>query len=87
VPTPAAALVNGGLRDGEQLICTSCVQVMHDALDQHTATISADELDEAAAITSEDAYAAALDEQREWHLDGDGYLLDGPPDEWAPRRR
>ncbi|MHA6626257.1 hypothetical protein ACU61A_12550 [Pseudonocardia sichuanensis] len=85
---PAAALVNGGLRAmDERLICSSCVAVIHDALDQHLGTIGPDELAETEELTSEDEYAAALDEQRQWHLDADGYLLDGPPDEWAPRRR
>jgi hypothetical protein len=84
---PVAALIGGGLGANESLICSECVDAMYDALDQHLATISPEDLGEAAEMTTEEEYEAALDREHEWHLGPDGALLDGPPDEWAPWRR
>jgi len=74
---PAAALVSGGLRADERLICGQCLAVMDDARDARLATIGPDELDEAAAVTAEDAYLAALADEQEWHIRADGTLSRG----------
>jgi len=61
---PAAAVVGGGLRAGESLICPRCVEVAE--TDTDTAVLDADDI--AAAyrltedeLTSEQEYAEALD--------------------------
>jgi len=66
---PAAAVVPGGLRAGESMICPRCVEVADDHTD--TATISAGdlaELDELGEdeLTSEQEYAQALGAEGDW---------------------
>jgi len=86
---PAAAVVGGGLRAGESLICPRCVEVADDHT--ATATISAgdlaalDELGED-ELTSEQAYAQALGVEVEWDLGPDGTLARGPRDPWGGNR-
>jgi len=70
-------VVPGGLRAGESLICPRCVEVADD--DTDTAVLDADDI--AAAyrltedeLTSEEEYAAAMDNEQEWHLLDDGCL-------------
>jgi hypothetical protein len=72
---PAAALVGGGLRPGEALVCADCVGVMTAALDEHVATIDPADLDEAAELTTEQAYDAALDDEQVWAMQPDGSLV------------
>jgi len=66
---PAAAVVPGGLRAGESMICPRCVGVADDHTD--TATISAadlaelDELDDV-ELTSEEEYEQALAAEGDW---------------------
>ena len=67
---PAAAVVPGGLREGETLICPRCVEVADD--DTDTATISAGDLAELDELTSEEAYEQALADDVEWELLPDG---------------
>lgn len=71
---PAATLVGGGLGANESLICSECVAAMLDALDQRLATISPEELDEAAELTSEQEFERALTDEMLWELQGDGSL-------------
>jgi len=78
---PAAAVVPGGLRAGETLICTRCVEVADDDTDTSTDTAVLDADDLAAAyrltedeLTSEEEYEQALDAEVEW-----GLLPDGTP--------
>ena len=87
---PAAAVVPGGLRAGESLICPRCVEVADNDADTDTAVLDADDI--AAAyrltedeLTSEEEYAAAMDNEQEWHLLDDGCLARGPRTE--PRGR
>ena len=88
---PAAAVVPGGLRTGETLICPRCVEVADDHTGTDTATISAGdlaELDELGEdeLTSEQAYAQALGVEVEWDLGPDGTLARGPRDPWGGNR-
>ena len=62
---PAAALVGGGLKPSEALICADCMGVMTSALDEHVATIDPTDLDEAAELTTEQAYDQALGGEQE----------------------
>jgi hypothetical protein len=77
---PAAALVGGGLKPTEALICAECVRAMRSALDAHVATISPEELDEAAEVTSEEAYEQALSDEILWDLEPDGTLVEASDD-------
>ena len=74
---PAAAVVPGGLRAGETMICPRCVEVADDHTATDTATISAGDLAELAELTSEEEYAAALSADVEWQLLADGTLARG----------
>ena len=74
---PAAAVVPGGLRAGETLICPRCVEVADNHTDPDTDTISAGDLAELAELTSEEEYAAALSADVEWQLLADGTLARG----------
>jgi len=79
---PAAAVVPGGLRAGESLICPRCVEVADDDTDTDTARITAGDLAELDALgdvelTSEQEYEQALDAEVEWGLLGDGTLTRG----------
>ena len=90
---PAAAVRSGGLRRGERLICRRCVDEAAEGTttdtdtdtDTDTSVISADDLADAyqgladVELTSEEEYDAALDNEQEWHLPGDGTLGRGPP--------
>jgi len=86
---PAAAVVPGGLRAGETLICPRCVdQVADDHTDTDTARITAGDLadlDELGQVelTSEEEYDEALGADVEWDLLADGTLTRtadrGPP--------
>ena len=76
---PAAAVVPGGLRAGESLICPRCVEVADDDTDTDTDTAVLDADDIAAAyrltdteLTSEEAYEQALRDDFEWDLLPDG---------------
>ena len=69
---PAAAVVPGGLRAGESLICPRCVEVADDHTATDTATISAGDLAELDELTSEEAYEQALADDVEWELLPDG---------------
>ncbi len=79
---PAAAVVPGGLRAGESMICPRCVEVADDHTDTDTARITAadlaalDELGED-ELTSEEAYEQALDAEVAWDLLADGTLARG----------
>ena len=82
---PAAAVVVGGLRAGESLICPRCVEVADN--DSDTAVLDADDI--AAAyrltedeLTSEEAYEQALADDVDWEL-----LPDGTPTRAADRAR
>ena len=83
---PAAAVVPGGLRAGETLICSRCVEVAGETAEGATTTISPEdlaELDHAGPeLTSEEEYAQALDAEQRWQLAVDGELIeetdDGP---------
>jgi len=77
---PAAAVVPGGLRAGESMICPRCVEVADDHTD--TATISAGDLAELNELgedelTSEEAYEQALADDVDWDLLADGTLARG----------
>ena len=85
---PAAAVRHPmGLRRGERLICRRCVDEAAEGTttDTDTSVISADDLADAyqgladVELTSEEEYDAALDNEQEWHLPGDGTLGRGPP--------
>jgi phage head maturation protease len=80
---PAAALIGGGLGTNESLICHECVAAMLDALDQRLVTITPEELDEAAELTTEAEYERALTDEMLWELQGDGSLT---PDTGDPAR-
>ncbi len=79
---PAAAVVPGGLRAGETLICVRCVdQVADDDTDTDTDTAVLDADDIAAAyrltdteLTSEEEYEQALGADVEWEMLADGTL-------------
>jgi len=85
---PAAAVVPGGLRAGESLICPRCVEVADDHTDTDTCAdttvISADDLADAyrgladPELTSEEAYEQALADEIDWELEPDGTLTRGP---------
>ena len=86
---PAAAIVPGGLRAGETLICPSCVEVADDDSDTSTDTAVLDADDIAAAyrltdteLTSEEAYEQALADDVDWEL-----LPDGTPTRTTDRAR
>jgi len=93
---PAAAVVPGGLRAGETLICVRCVdQVADDDTDTDTDTAVLDADDISAAyrltdteLTSEEAYEQALADDVDWELLADGTLTRGSRDPWGrePRR-
>ena len=74
---PAAAVVPGGLRAGESLICPRCVEVADDHTATDTATISAGDLAELDKLTSEEAFEQALGADVEWDLLADGTLTRG----------
>jgi len=79
---PAAAVVPGGLRAGETLICPRCVEVADDDTDTDTAVLDADDIEAAYRLTedeltSEEEYEQALDADVEWDLLGDGTLTRG----------
>ena len=67
---PAAALVGGGLHgsgsNAERLICSECVRQIHEALDQHLATIDPADLGEAEdlELTIEQEYERGRPGQR-----------------------
>ena len=87
---PAAAVVPGGLRAGESMICPRCVEVADN--DTATAVLDADDIAAAyrltdAELTSEEEYDAALDAEVEWHLESDGTLARGSRDPWDRNRR
>jgi len=69
---PAAAIVPGGLRTGETLICPRCVEVADDHTATDTATITAGDLAELDELTSEEAFEQALGAEVEWDLEPDG---------------
>ncbi|GAA5140383.1 hypothetical protein GCM10023320_78000 [Pseudonocardia adelaidensis] len=61
------------------------MRVVHDALDEHTATVTADQLAEVEELTTEQDYAAALDDEQLWDLEPDGTLTEADEDERSPR--
>jgi hypothetical protein len=72
---PAAAVVPGGLRTGESLICPRCIEVAEN--DSDTAVLDADAIAAAyrltdTELTSEEAYEQALADDVEWELLPDG---------------
>jgi len=74
---PAAAVVPGGLRAGETLICPRCVEVADDHTDTDTARITAGDLADLdtlgdVELTSEEAYEQALTDDVDWELLPDG---------------
>ncbi len=74
---PAAAVVGGGLRAGEALICPRCVEVAENDSDTDTAVLDADDIAAAyrltdTELTSEEAYEQALADDVEWELLPDG---------------
>lgn len=78
---PAAAVVPGGLRAGESLICPRCVEVADDDTTD-TARISAGDLAELDALgdvelTSEQEFEQALGAEVEWDLLADVTLTRG----------
>ena len=78
---PAAAVVPGGLRAGESMICPRCVEVADDHTTD-TARISAGDLaalDELGQVelTSEEEFEQALAADVEWELLADGTLARG----------
>jgi len=86
---PAAAIVPGGLRAGETLICPRCVEVAE--IDSDTAVLDADDIAAAYRLTNvertaEEEYDAALDAEVEWHLESDGTLARGSRDPWDRNR-
>jgi len=85
---PAAAVVPGGLRAGEQLICARCVETVGETAEGDTATITPEalaELDQAGPeLTSEEEYAEALAAEQRWELTVDGELTEEADD--APAR-
>ena len=90
---PAAAIVPGGLRAGERLICRHCVEEAAEGAttDADTSVLSADNLVDAyrltdVKLTSEEEYAEALDTEQEWHLLGDGTLARGSRNPWGGDR-
>ncbi len=91
---PAAAVVPGGLRAGETLICPRCVEVADDDTSTDTSTdtavLDADDIaaayrltEDDAELTSEEEYDEALGADVEWDLLADGTLTRtadrGPP--------
>ena len=79
---PAAAVVGGGLRAGEALICPRCVEVAENDSDTDTAVLDADDIAAAyrltdTELTSEEAYEQALRDDFEWDLLPDGTLARG----------
>ena len=88
-----AAVVSGGLRAGERLICRHCVEEAAEGAttDADTSVLSADNLVDAyrltdVKLTSEEEYAEALDTEQEWHLLGDGTLARGSRNPWGGDR-
>jgi len=84
---PAAAVVPGGLRAGETLICPRCVEVAENDSDTDTAVLDADDIEAAYRLTedeltSEEEYEQALDADVEWEL-----LADGTPIRTTDRAR
>ena len=84
---PAAAVVPGGLRAGETLICPRCVEVAENDSDTDTAVLDADDIEAAyrltdTELTSEEAYEQALADDVEWEL-----LPDGTPTRAADQAR
>ena len=84
---PAAAVVPGGLRAGETLICPRCVEVAENDSDTDTAVLDADDIEGAYRLTedeltSEEEYEQALDADVEWEL-----LADGTPIRTTDRAR
>ena len=74
---PAAAVVLGGLRRGESLICRRCVEEAGEGTD--TSVLSADDVAAAyrltdVELTSEEEYDAALDAEVRWDLEPDGTI-------------
>ena len=62
------------------------MRVMTEALGEHVATIGPADLDEAAEMTSEHEYAAALDGEKEWAMQPDGPLVRAEDDPaWTGR--
>ena len=89
---PAAAVVPGGLRAGETLICGKCVEVAGETAEGATREISVEQLAEVDRITSEDAYAEALGAEQLWELEPDGTLTEATDDPargraWTSRAR
>jgi len=81
---PAAAVVPGGLRTGEQLICASCVEEAGETAEGATREISPEDLAEmdelGPELTSEEAYTEALDAEQLWELEPDGTLTEATDD-------
>ncbi len=77
---PAAAVVPGGLRRGESLICSRCVAAATEGSEGSTVAIDGDDLADAycglgdAELTSEEEYAEALDNEVRWELEPDGTI-------------
>jgi len=94
---PAAAVVPGGLREGEQLICQRCIEVAGETAEGATATLTPEalaEMDHAGPeLTSEEEYAQALDAEQRWQLTADGELTEETADDpargraWTSRAR
>jgi len=77
---PAAAVVPGGLRAGERLICGKCVEVASEHTGD-TTEISAEDLAEmdtltGPELTSEEEYAQALDAEQRYELEPAGTLTE-----------
>ena len=94
---PAAAVVPGGLRAGESLICGKCVEVAGEAAEGATATITPEDLAEldhvGPELTSEAEYAEALAAEQRWQLTADGEITEEAADDpargraWTSRAR
>ena len=78
---PAAALVGGGLRgsgsQAERLICSECVRKIHEALDQHLATLDPADLGavEELEMTIEQEYERARASENAFEMTSDGTLV------------
>ena len=77
----AGAVVPGGLRRGESLICRTCIEEATEGTDTTVATVAIDGDDVAAAyrglaeeLTSEEEFAEALDNEVRWDMEPDGTI-------------
>lgn len=85
----AGAILPGGLRHGETLICDRCITAARAAATPDGDTdglLTPDDLAAADDLTAEQAYEQAIGDEIEHHLNADGTLARGPRSAWTPDR-